>query len=207
MLHEFLVANRSELVSRCREKAAARRAPQAIRPEPAHGIALFLVQLIEMLALPAGSLGAAASRMEDSATRHGGDLRRHGYSIEQVVHEYGDLCQAVTELADEQDEPVTLHEFGSLSIRLDNAIASAVREFTREPDLTVTGEGTRGPGERPGALAVDMRDALEAAFLAVSAIKAGTAGFGGPMAAALERSLVDMRVVIDRSVVGRDRKH
>ena len=203
MLHEFLSANRVELIRRCREKVAARRAPQATPAELEHGVPLFLDQVTDMLARPApppGPATAAESRMEDGATRHGEELLRHSYTMEQVVHDYGDLCQAITELAHEQGAPVTVREFGTLSIRLDNAIARAVTEFARQRDVTGTGEGTRDKDERLEVLASGMRDALDATILAVTAIKAGSVGFGGATAAALESSLVDMRAVIDRTL-------
>ena len=125
MLHEFLSANRSELIRRCRGKVAARGAPRVTPDDLEHGVPLFLDQVTAMLGANAAG-GTAESRMENGATRHGEELRRHRYTIEQVVHDYGDLCQAITELANEQEVRVTLHEFGALSIRLDNAIASAV---------------------------------------------------------------------------------
>jgi len=207
MLHEFLIANRSELIRRCRGKVAARRAPHATPAELEHGVPLFLDQVTDMLAHPGRDLPrpqpsgstAAESRMSDGATRHGEELRRHSYTIEQVVHDYGDLCQAITELAHEQDAPVTLHEFGTLSIRLDNAIASAVTEFAR-PRKLPAGEGRRDTDKRLGVLASEMCDALDATILALDAIKGGNVGFGGATAAALESSLVEMRAVIDRTL-------
>ena len=40
-----------------------------------------------------------------SATAHGEELLNLGFSIDQVVHDYGDLCRAITDLAVEQDAP------------------------------------------------------------------------------------------------------
>jgi hypothetical protein len=208
MLHEFLIANRSELIRRCRGKVAARRAPHATPAELEHGVPLFLDQVTAMLAHPHRDLllppppgtTVAESHMNDSATRHGEELRRHSYTIEQVVHDYGDLCQAITELAHEQRAPVTLNEFGMLSIRLDNAIASAVAAFALPREVPAEVEGSRDDDRRLGVLAGEMRDALDAAILAVTEIRAGSIGFGGATAAALDSSLVDMRAVIDRTL-------
>ncbi len=49
MLHEFLDANRDELIERCRAKVARRLALRPTRTEMENGIPLFLGQLIEML--------------------------------------------------------------------------------------------------------------------------------------------------------------
>ena len=36
--------------------------------------------------------------MSDGALVHGGDLLERGFTVAQVVHDYGGVCQAVTEL-------------------------------------------------------------------------------------------------------------
>src|SRR5579859_1897697 len=131
MLHEFLRTNRAELIARCRAKVAARSAPRATRVELEHGIPLFLAQLTEML--PDGSADSRDARadvtLEAGATKHGKELYVGDFSVEQVVHDYGDLCQSITELALEQKAPITPQEFGILNIKLDNAIAAAVTEY------------------------------------------------------------------------------
>ena len=65
-----------------------------------------------------------------TATAHGKDLLTLGYSVDQVVHDYGDLCQAITDLAFERDAPFATSEFRTLNRCLDNAIADAVTEFS-----------------------------------------------------------------------------
>jgi hypothetical protein len=46
-----------------------------------------------------------------SATAHGKELLHLGYTVDQVVHDYGDLCQAITDLAFERDAPFAVGEF------------------------------------------------------------------------------------------------
>src|SRR5688572_20403804 len=111
MLHEFLRNNRAELIARCRRKVAARRAPGASAAELAYGVPLFLDQLTAMLERENGS-DAGEATIGDDATRHGAELLRHDFTIEQVVHDYGDLCQSITEVAGEQGAPITVREFG-----------------------------------------------------------------------------------------------
>jgi hypothetical protein len=55
MLHEFLTANREELVMRCRAKVTKRAAPQPTTIELEHGVPLFLEQLIAALRLEIGT--------------------------------------------------------------------------------------------------------------------------------------------------------
>jgi signal transduction histidine kinase len=200
MLQDFLRANRSELIERCRAKVAGRRAPRATPRELEHGVPLFLDQLVGML--PGGNPGKAMSeaQIQDTATRHGSELLRHDFSIDQVVHDYGDLCQSIVEIAEEQQAPITREEFGVLNIRLDNAIAGAVTEYARERESLRDDESNLATNQRLGLLAAEMRNLLNTAIVAISAIKGGNVGFGGATAAALDRSLVGLRGLIDRTL-------
>lgn len=209
MLHEFLAANRTELIDRCRAKVATRRAPRATPMELEHGIPLFLDQLTAMLPAegtrPAHDARAKdrdsqESRMRQGATRHGNELLRHGFSIDQVVHDYGDLCQAITELAAERRVPIAVEDFGILNIRLDNAIGGAVTEYARQREISTAEERAMAINEKLGVLARDMRNLLNTSIVAISAIKGGWVGFGGATAAALDRSLVGMRELLDRTL-------
>jgi signal transduction histidine kinase len=147
-----------------------------------------------------GPSSASEDRIQEAATRHGSELLRKEFTIDQVVHDYGDLCQSITELAAEQAAPITVHEFGILNIRLDNAIASAVTEFTRQQEADQADEAALALTERLGVLAHEMRNHLNTAILALSAMKSGSAGLGGATAGALDRSLLGMRMLIDRTL-------
>ncbi len=209
MLREFLSHNRDELIERCRFKVAMRRAPRATPRELSHGVPLFLDQLTEVFArstpqLPGGNSIADGLHVDlqiaQTAARHGRELLKHDFTIEQVVHDYGDLCQSITELAFERGAPITVTEFGSLNNTLDNAIASAVASYSAEHQATPGGANHVADKERLGALANAMRNLLNTAILASSAMKRGNVGPGGATAAALTRSLTAMRGLIDRAL-------
>src|SRR5688572_19726654 len=215
MLHEFLTANYQTLVSRCRAKVAMRAVPRPTDAELFHGIPVFLEQLIETLQVeesstPMDSLrisgpsdGAktpASSEIGTAAAKHGKELLLQGFTVDQVVHDYGDLCQAVTELALEQNAAVTTTEFRILNRCLDNAIAEAVTEFGRQREDLIRVGGALAVGERLGALTHELRNLLDAAMLAVAAIKGGHVGISGATGAVLDRSLAGLRTVIDRSL-------
>ena len=118
MLHEFLTANQADLIDRCRLKVAQRRAPKPTDAELEHGIPHFLEQLIKTLRVEqtakpmqsravsgqSGGEGSALSEIGASAAQHGRELLKHGFTVDQVVHNYGDLCQAITDLAFERDD-------------------------------------------------------------------------------------------------------
>src|SRR5580704_8581227 len=129
MLHEFLSANRSEIIARTRERVANRSAPRATEAELENGIPLFLTQLVDMLRSP--GLESGTAEMAQSATRHGNEMRRMGFTVGQIVHDYGGLCQAITELAVEKSASIGSAEFKVLNGCLDDAVAFAVTEFSR----------------------------------------------------------------------------
>src|SRR5256885_406397 len=120
LLHEFAPTNRREIIALTRRKVALRSAPRATQRELESGVPLFLEQLA--LALRAGPPSPHDLRaIGDSAAIHGGHLLRHGFTVSQVVHGYGDVCQAVTELAQETDAAITTEEFQTLNRCLDDA--------------------------------------------------------------------------------------
>jgi signal transduction histidine kinase len=195
MLHEFLATNRAALIDGCRAKAALRRLPRPSDAELEHGIPLFVDQLVKTLRLE-----QTPEPMRDAAARHGLELLRHGVTVDQVVHDYGDLCQSITDLALELGTPIDVDEFRTLNRCLDNAIADAVAEFEYQRDLLIEDRGIQALNERLGFLAHELRNHIHSATLAVSAIKSGNVGLAGATGAVLDRSLIGLRNLIDRSL-------
>jgi len=122
MLHEFIAVNRDEIIRRCRAKVATRSIPPPTEAEIDHGVPVFLDQLRDALRL--GEL--TSPEIGRSAIKHGHDLLRQGFTVSQVVHDYGDVCQAITELAVELNAPISTGDFRTLNRCLDDAIAGAV---------------------------------------------------------------------------------
>lgn len=213
-MHRFLTANRSELIARCRAKVALRAPPGVPEEELAHGVSIFLDQLIKTLIVeqtssplqsrrvsgPSGGGKPALSEIGESATLHGKELQAHGFTVEEVVHDYGDLCQAISDLAVETDAPIGVDEFRTLNRCLDNAIASAVTEFGYQRDFTVADKQTEALNERLGDFAHELRNQLCTATLALSIIKEGNVGLGGATGGVLDRALVGLSNLIDRSL-------
>ena len=213
MLHELLTAHRIELIDRCRAKAAKRFTPEATEAALKHGIPLFLDQIIKTLQIeqtaepmqsrmvsgPSGG-GASASEIRSTATLHGRELLDGGYTIDQVVHDYGDLCQAITDLAFERNWPIQVDEFRTLNRCLDNGIADAVTEFASQRDAAVAAQSDLALSERLGSFAHDLRGLTQTAMFAVAAIKTGHVGLSGATGAILDRSLDGLRHRIDRSL-------
>ena len=194
MLFEFITANRAELISRTRSKVAKRAAPRATERELEGGVPLFLDQLAETLRRAPPSLSAT---MDRTAALHGAALLGRGYTVGQVVHDYGDICQAITELACETDAKISTEEFHTLNLCLDNAIAQAIGEYTRLRDHS----NAEAETERSGSLAHELRNRLAAATMGFDAIQSGIAPIGGGVGAVVKRNLKGMATLIDRALV------
>jgi signal transduction histidine kinase len=134
--------------------------------------------------------------MAESATRHGRDLLKRGFTVAQVVHDYGGVCQAVTELAGETNAPISADEFRTFNRCLDDAIAQAVTEYSRQREQSLSDQGT----ERMGDLAHELRNALGVAMLSFQTLSTGSVGLGGSTAALLGRSLMRLSTLIDSSL-------
>jgi hypothetical protein len=197
VLHEFIAINREEIIRRCRAKVAARSIVPLIDAETDHGVPVFLGQLAEAL-----RLGLTSNpEIGRSAQQHGHDLLLQGFSVSQVVHDYGDVCQAITELAVEANAPIGADDFRTLNRCLDEAIAGAVTEYGRERyQSTLDGETARG-SERMGFLAHELRNLMNTAIVAYEVLKTGNVGVVGSTGTVLYRSLVAARELIGRSLV------
>lgn len=196
MLHEFIAFHRQEIISRCRMKVLARSLPPPTQAEIEHGVPLFLEQLIDTLRLGLPS----SAEIGQTALLHGHDLLLQGFTASQVVHDYGDVCQAVTELAVELDAPISAEDFRTLNRCLDDAIAGAVTEYGRgRNQSTLDGEAARG-SERLGFFAHELRNLINTAILAFEVMKKGNVGVGGSTATVLHRSLMGTRDLIARSL-------
>jgi signal transduction histidine kinase len=196
MLHDFIAGHRDEIIRRCREKVAARSIPPATVAERDHGVPVFLDQLVDALrrGLP------SSPEIGRSAVQHGYDLLHQGFTVSQVVHDYGDVCQAVTDLAMELDTPISTDDFRTLNRCLDEAIAGAVTEYGRaQNQSSVDRETTRG-SERLGFFAHELRNLINTAIMAFEVLKTGNVGVAGSTGTVLHRSLVGLRALMGRSL-------
>ena len=196
MLYEFIDVHREEIITRCRAKVAARSIPPPTAAEIDHGVPLFLDQLVAALQVSGGQLDPEIAR---GARLHGRDLLLQGFTVSQVVHDYGDICQAITELAFELRAPIAADDFGTLNRCLDDAIASAVTEFgrsRRHPD----GDEEARERQRNGFFTHELRNLVNTATVAFGVLKTGNVGIGGSTAAIVDRSLNGLRTLIVRSM-------
>ncbi len=117
----------------------------------------------------------------------------------QVVRDYGDVCQSITDLAMEMDAPVSTDDFRTLNRCLDDAIAGAVTEYSRQRDVTRDGESAHG-SEHLGFMAHELRNLTNSAMLAFEVLKTGNVGVGGSTGAVVQRSLMGIQSLVRRSL-------
>jgi hypothetical protein len=187
-LHEFVTANREDIIHRCRAKVAMRTAPPSTEAEIEHGVPLFLKQLVD--ALRHGP--SKTHEIENAAAQHGHDLLLQGFSASQVVHDYGDVCQSITDLAVELDARISTDDFRTLNRCLDDAIAGAVTEHAVEQEVSRNG------------VSQELLNLTTAAITALEAIKTGNVGVGGSTGAVLHRGLLRIRALLERPTTSVD---
>jgi hypothetical protein len=196
MLHEFITTNRDEIIGRCREKVARRSVPAPTRAEIDHGVPLFLDQLVDALRRGLSS----SPEIGRSAVMHGHDLLRQGFTVSQVAHGYGDVCQSITDLAVETRATISTEDFRMLIGCLDHGIAEAVTQFGREHNRSAIDGETVRENERLGFFAHELRNLLNTAMIAFEVVKSGNVGIAGSTGTVLHRSLVSARDLIAGSL-------
>jgi signal transduction histidine kinase len=222
-LVEFLKANEKEIIGSVEEMSSALAGVRPASEPPKRGLPIFYKQLIRVLehapadpvqpdidkggmvsaanASDEPALAVAAGRPYDvevasSAGAYGKELQLLGYTLSHVVHAYGAICQAITQVAIAKNAAISNEEFRELNRCLDTAIAGAVTVFHAEREQ---GNNTREI-EHLGFLAHELRNGLAIVNTALSVIKNGTVGFGGSTGQVLDRGLTRMQVLIDRSL-------
>jgi len=213
-MHRFLFGNRDELVARCKRKVAQRHQRAATEQQLAHGVPMFLDQLTRTLAAesddneaasiaisgPSGGDSRALSEIGLSATAHGKALLDLGYTVDQVVHDYGDLCQAITDLAFERNAPFAVAEFRTLNEPLPGQRHCGCRHRVQLSARCPTGCTANGVREAAAGLS-GSRTAQRARHRHArrSGARAGTMPIGRATGAVLKRSLSTLGLLIGRA--------
>ena len=183
-LYEFIEDNRDELIGRCRAKVATRLSPPATEAEIDRGVPSFLDQLVDELRHGPST----TQEISKGAIQYGHDLLLQGFTVSQVVHNYGDVCQSVTALAMETNAHIATEDFRTLNRCLDDAIASAVTEHARGQQVTREGQ----PDE--------LRHLTNTAIAAFEVLQTGAVGVAGTTGGLVQRSLMGIRALTDRPV-------
>jgi hypothetical protein len=145
--------------------------------------------MLDFASGPSGGDLPALSEMGVIATAHGKELSRWG-TRDQVVHDYGDLCQSITDLAFERDAPFAVDEFRTLNrcLTMPSRVSPSSASSVRQRLLPHNAEETKRsvPGSR-------ARTSPSAANLSPRALEVSNMPISGATGALLKRSLAAMK--------------
>jgi signal transduction histidine kinase len=198
VLDEFLRSHREAIIAKARARVGARTNPTPTHTELTSGIPRFLDQLGDALRRAAARSAVDHADLSETAREHGGALLQRGLTIGQVVYDYGDICQSVTELAVELGAPISGDEFRVLNLCVDEAIAGAVTEYASQREHAIVTEGS----ERMGVLAHELRGVLSTVTLAYGSLLSGKVAIGGSTGQLLGRGLIRLAGLIDGPLAG-----
>jgi signal transduction histidine kinase len=195
MLHAFILAHRDDVIRRARDRRLASRYLPPSPEELAIGIPLFVDELIAVVG-HAGTPGPSSDTMARSAAEEGERMLRGGFTIGQVVHAYGDICQAITQAVAASDATLPAEDYRLLNACLDDAVAVAVTSFEHARESTTRARTT----EALGYLAHELRNALTTAVFSADALRTGRVPTTGKVSDVLHASLLRLRDLVDRSL-------
>ena len=222
-LHDFLLKNKEELLALTEEKTLELAGDRASSDQLKQGLPIFFDQLLGILLMKKPAVTQSAddrsgatkaanesdepaiaiaqgkpeeAKVAEAAALHGTEMFRLGYTLSHVVHAYGAMCQAITELAGKKKFTIEVGGFHDLNQCLDVAIAGAVTEYQKIRDT----EEKNREDKHLGSLTHEMRNALTSGMISFQMIKKGTVGVSGNTGIVLEKSLVRMQELIDRSL-------
>ena len=203
MLAKFITTNRTGIIARCEKKAHSRLVAAHSNVQLESCVPMFLDQLVAELQRDTPMRNAAIIQ---SAVQHGHALLAQGFTVSQVVHEYGDICQAVTALAIESQAPITTDDFRRLNRCLDDAIAGAVAEYGRACDATMS-RGADAEDQHFVVLTTNLRTAIHMAKVALDVVKTGSVGISGSTSRVLDTSLTAAHALVDNLLDELSAKH
>jgi signal transduction histidine kinase len=200
MLHEFLLKYEIPILALAAEKVFGISEARPTTFELEKGLPLFYADLIELLKKgpnnPEKSERVKEDIIQSEASGHGKESLRLGYTISQVVHGYGAICQSITEYAHHKETKISAWEFHELNLSLDVAIADAVTTYEEVGRQNIHQEEVL----RLGELAHELRNILTTISIAHQMIARGSVGVGGSTSKLLSNAILRMGDLIDKSL-------
>jgi signal transduction histidine kinase len=197
-LHDTLAAHRDRVMQRWVALVQGTITPESMPPvELIDHLPKFLDEIIAALRVEAGvALDAALDRAE-TATGHGEQRLRLGFSLDAVVREYGALRDAIIATALEVGGPITFTELQCVFSSTITGIARAVSEYAHQRDA----EQQRVHNEHVAFIAHELRNPLSSAMTAHEVLQhQNLIPPDSRAGAALGRGLQIMRELIDHAL-------
>ncbi len=159
----LLSAHRDEIVARTRFWAGARVPLPCGEREFEAGVELLVAQLALALRFPE----SRPDLMAAYAAHHGRDLLSLGFAASDVVHCYGNVCQALMELALRHEIHVEAHDFRQIYSGLVAAMTIAVEAHQRAGAERASGTQVAGLV----ALVREFSDRVDSALVGLGELK------------------------------------
>jgi signal transduction histidine kinase len=195
-LHEILAERRTEVEDRWEKRIRGTLVPKTTeRGEIVNNLPSFFEELIS--ALRAASMAAPANMLparSPTAAIHGLQRFNFGFSLDEVVHEYGVLRDCIVEVAREHKKDLTPEEHDILARCLETGVAEAVQRYSSEREA----KQHRQAQEHFAFLAHELRNPLAAARYAVALLRERPDANAVRIA---ETSLSRLGEMIDRVIV------
>src|ERR1035437_3664225 len=194
MLHDFLTSERNTILTVAKQKALESQGSRMTSEALEEGWGIFYDELIGLMERDQPfEFHAELGLHTADAEKKGKEYLRLGYTVSEVVHSYGIICQAITELATKLNFEITSREFRQLNLSLDTAIAEAVASFEKDRSKTVDSAEIK----RLGYLAHELRNCLQSATIALEMMESGIVGGRSGTGKPLQDSLKKMAALID----------
>jgi signal transduction histidine kinase len=198
-LHDTLAAHRDGVMRRWIALVQGTIAPESMPPvELIDHLPKFLDEIIAALRAEAGFAShAEPPETSATATGHGEQRLRLGFSLDAVVREYGALRDAIVATTLEVGGPITFAELQCVFSSTIVGIARAVSEYARQRDA----EQQRLHNEHIAFIAHELRNPLGSAMTAHEVLRQQNVIPPGSRAGgALGRSLQVMQELIDHAL-------
>jgi signal transduction histidine kinase len=195
MLHEFLRSHQAAILQR--SKGAIAELHRNVSDEEVRStLPLFLDDVILSLREQGKHDSCDGQRMCREALRHGEQRLRLGFTVSQLVEDYGAVCHAIMDLAAEHGLEIRPAEYAALNRCLDAGIAAAVEAYAAQRERQID----RSAQDHLGFIAHELRNSLATATLSFARIRRGDVDARGRTGAVVDRSLGRLREIIDRSL-------
>lgn len=194
MLHDFLTREREAILGIVSAQAGTLEKGRGSSSTMDKGWGMFYDELTELMRQDEPfSFHNEIGHHTEGAIEHGQEYFQMGYSLSEVVHSYGIICQAITSHASELQFPITSREFQQLNLSLDTAIAEAVTQH----DKVSREKSTSVEAERLGFLAHELRKCIQNITVTLEIILSGSVGAQSSTSSVLEKNINRMTKLID----------
>ena len=167
-LHELLAARQSEILNRWMEQVRGTLAPESISHiELVDHMPDFLASMIAAMRIDTGSTAPVVTDPPAAAAEHGEHRLRLGFSLDEVVREYGALADAVIAAAKNAGHDPTTRELQVLFAFVVSGMAGAVTEYAAQRDA----ELQRQANAHFAFVAHELRNPLTAATSSLEALR------------------------------------